>query len=1008
MLSISEHGEEGIAEVETGSQSSNNSFAHRYASFVEKFAVSICFSILLVTFGLGGITLWRHGFPSFPDPNLGFEPRGTMLSTKRISYHKFTSAGTETLSPVPHRVPLSQDNVTMRTKETTGTQSVQKMKTCSTRNYQITGQKETILRECSYPRFNFPKIVYESSNDESLFQMKHLKAICDIESKLMRTHPTFLSQCLKSNDSSTECCSSWSLGYTVALMNNKSSCFLIDEADVEKTKNVLAMCATYYLSGELNLYEPNQDADIPIECTTGSLVYTVFHYLLPKSFVTGLQKKQSHDPAFTLSYSPMYMSYTDKEYKENTKAIYQDNFQNSKNINDSLVKIVGLDFALKAYLFNDISMSDMLLVAMGVVSVIIIIWVYTGSLVITVGSVANMLMSFVLSYFFYYIVFRMKFFPFLNLTSVVLIIGIGADDTFIYVDLWKAVREKIGRSENNRALVLEEATRHAFLTLLVTSLTTSAALFVTAITNIIAAKCFAIFAGSAIIANLIYTVTWLPGVIIIYDRYFSKNQYCYPSCFQQKGLRAYGKFAKRTYDNLLKAHKAFFQTYLPRMTYFLRFVWVIVFSLIGVASFIVVLDYPGLSLQENGEFRLYRDSQPFERYDQHYKGDLAFVKDSRSNFEMAFIWGVMPTVEQNLWDPSDCGILNLDNDFAFGDIQTQMWLSDFCQTIKKQAFYGGKKSRKNDFCFIDSFSNWMNRSCVNSEDDSCCEQGKFPFPKYLFDRCVVQFMAFYCETYSCYSHTPGVRFDQNNSIRAMYLNFQSSVPYSVQFQPVDNFWKNVSSWTQKQISKAPPGLQGGWVYSDQRAQLTFYDLQASIVSGTVLTICISLSTAAIVLFLVTQNILITIYAMITITFIVSSVVGTLVLLGWQLNIFEAIAFSLAVGLSVDFTIHYGVAYTIAPFTDRKDRTFFAIETLSSSITVAAISTFAAGAVMIPAVVIGYSQIGTFLTLVMSLSWLFSTFFFSSMCMAIGPNSSCCQISFKRFLKMKSCRRDSYL
>ena len=35
--------------------------------------------------------------------------------------------------------------------------------------------------------------------------------------------------------------------------------------------------------------------------------------------------------------------------------------------------------------------------------------------------------------------------------------------------------------------------------------------------------------------------------------------------------------------------------------------------------------------------------------------------------------------------------------------------------------------------------------------------------------------------------------------------------------------------------------------------------------------------------------------------------------GWKLNILESVAATLAIGLSVDFTLHYGVAYSAAAF-----------------------------------------------------------------------------------------------
>ena len=48
----------------------------------------------------------------------------------------------------------------------------------------------------------------------------------------------------------------------------------------------------------------------------------------------------------------------------------------------------------------------------------------------------------------------------------------------------------------------------------------------------------------------------------------------------------------------------------------------------------------------------------------------------------------------------------------------------------------------------------------------------------------------------------------------------------------------------------------------------------------------------------------------TICAIVLTTVGVLVLLEWELNVLEAMTITLAVGLSIDFVIHLGVAFKL--------------------------------------------------------------------------------------------------
>ena len=50
--------------------------------------------------------------------------------------------------------------------------------------------------------------------------------------------------------------------------------------------------------------------------------------------------------------------------------------------------------------------------------------------------------------------------------------------------------------------------------------------------------------------------------------------------------------------------------------------------------------------------------------------------------------------------------------------------------------------------------------------------------------------------------------------------------------------------------------------------------------------------------------------------IILSTIATLVLLGWDLNILKSVIMTLAIGLSVDFSIHCGIIYNLAGHGDR--------------------------------------------------------------------------------------------
>ncbi|RVE55999.1 hypothetical protein OJAV_G00231590 [Oryzias javanicus] len=208
------------------------------------------------------------------------------------------------------------------------------------------------------------------------------------------------------------------------------------------------------------------------------------------------------------------------------------------------------------------------------------------------------------------------------------------------------------------------------------------------------------------------------------------------------------------------------------------------------------------------------------------------------------------------------------------------------------------------------------------------------------------------------------------------------------------FYREVDAWIKEELRSAPVGLSNGWFISN----LEFYDLQDSLSDGTLVAMALSVAVAFSVMLLTTWNIIISLYAILSIAGTIFVTVGSLVLLGWELNVLESVTISVAVGLSVDFSVHYGVAYRLAPEPDREGKVIFSLSRMGSAIAMAAVTTFVAGAMMMPSTVLAYTQLGTFMMLIMCISWAFATFFFQCMCRCLGPQGSCGQIPLPKKLQ----------
>ena len=225
----------------------------------------------------------------------------------------------------------------------------------------------------------------------------------------------------------------------------------------------------------------------------------------------------------------------------------------------------------------------------------------------------------------------------------------------------------------------------------------------------------------------------------------------------------------------------------------------------------------------------------------------------------------------------------------------------------------------------------------------------------------------------------------------MILELPSNLTFRASYQEIDSFYTHAKSYFDPLLETAPPGLANGWFVGE----LDFFALQRGLYSGTVSSMFWSLLVALLVILITSRNLVISFFASATIGSIICVTVSSLVLLGWELDILESITVSIAVGLSVDYTAHYAIAYLQAkPRDDRYRRVELAVSRTGPAIALAALTTLVAGLGLLPASVLIYYKFGVFLMLTTASSWLLSTYFFIPLLSIAGPQEGCCDFPFR--------------
>ncbi|XP_022086297.1 protein dispatched homolog 1-like [Acanthaster planci] len=961
--------DESIEKGDTNSDSGQNgskgttaafSISDSYARFLTNFWYVICILAFATMTECGTIVFTLYKFPDLSDPEKGFEARGTVISARLRSFGNMLYRSDDYL--VQQAIPPAFSG------ETSFDSHLSCLPEAASRADQY---QPTIWFSASLWDWDkrVAKVIFEGVDGRDMLSASSLKSVCSAETNLISSHPMYQSNCLCHD--AGRCSSTWSLGNYVALLSNKTSCQDITDSDVEQVIMLLEQCVSIFHNRTRSEVEDSRDFHtMPAECAQHDFaLHTMLFFLLPSNFSESILKNESATADVAAVFFPVNTS-----ERSALEAIYRDNLQGC-SCSDGITKLKAVDFSLKYSSFSSLLLADSLYLGIGVLGIFILIWTYTGSFIVTLASLFNIAYSLVMAYFLYTVVFARPIFTFNNTIATILVIGIGADDAFVFMDLWKKSVSEIG--ENDLVALTRETLRHAATTMCVTSFTTTAALYACIISDITAIKCFGVFAGTAILMNLFLTLSITPAFVIVSHKL--TNCTCRPKGKDDKEVATshYTSNCVTHRQRLLEFLRWFFEGTLPSVVFRLRYVWIVIYLLFVAGGAVVIFYNPGLKLPSVEENQLLIRSHHFEQYDFTYKGKFSFSRENKLNVLGFLVWGVEAVDNGNLWDPDDWGTFNPHEAFRFSSPSDQEWLLDFCKDLKNQTFF---KPDGLYLCFIETMKLVMGWKClvhpITGQDASPCCGQTFPFPESVFNICLSRFHDA--------GYIPTIRYRINSSELAV-LTVPFTMPYkeSLSYAVNDELWTLANTWMESRMKSAPLHLQHGW-FVPATTDIGFYDLQKSLASGTVFSILLTLGLGSLILIFTIQNVILAISATITIASTVIVTTAVLVLIGWELNIVESIVITLSVGLSVDFTIHYGVTYRLAPYHDRKSRTRYSLSTISGAISLAALSTFLAGAFMMPATVYGYVQFGIFLMIVMVVSWTYSTLFFQSLGFVIGP------------------------
>jgi hypothetical protein len=908
-------------------------------------------------------------------------------------------------------------------------------------------------------------------SSHGLFNLNSMLAMCQLDMRLRLEQSKdesylFTKSCeqYRTDDNpnllaeTTTCCNSWSLPNYIACLNNKTSCMDIDAHDMKVTENLLDLCAPHYYRApyeecfassngtsnsrsqlESQVGRKTYCGTIPDECLKcGGWTFDVLHYLTSESFVKSKTEATTVDLNNRIRFPsrPIVLPREKSAYKLSHANIFLPLAKSASlmryylalskhSLKTPYAQVKVLNLGLKNSLFEHMISDDVKLFVVALISILIVISIYTWSFVLSLAILLIICLSLCLSYVIYKLIFGIAIFPFLNLLAVVISFGICSDNAMLFCKHWSSdqtnEQKPINVNENGNNLNsvaqntvltarehanLDRMLKRAIKSTSVATLATACSFIISAISKVTAVRCFCIFATLSVITNYLLIVLLLPPTLILdyklkshIERYFSDKTH---------KLTKIAYHVQYTREKILNigelVHQVWIFTIITRFKYYL----IITFITLMILSSILVFHGPTLQPADDDDIQLLSKQHPFEQYDKNLKGQFAFekVKETgmqgssvRSLFEppetlpVRIIFGVKASDNGDHFDPHHRGTLVFDRNFDIAEQNTQIWLSKFCQKLLQQRFIHPPLMTDMSNCFMDTFKSWMEtRKCrdpINPEVDRtpCCETSEFPFDRYTFNKCMLEAVSIMRKSPHLYPNiNAGLRFFKNTTrVAALIIEFQSNRIYTESFSKMDGFFHDVDEWVTWQINNtAPQGLRSGWFVS---TNLDLLALQTELEVSTNTSVWLEVLFATIALMISTQDLCLTLAGILTISTIIVVILAVLILLKWTLGVAESILISLTIGLSIDFALHYIVAYSEGLRSRLSHGVIQRIlSEVGSPIALATITTSLAGFVIVWSDILAYQELGTFLMLIAIVSWLTSTFFLLPM-FGLKPNAA---------------------
>ena len=306
------------------------------------------------------------------------------------------------------------------------------------------------------------------------------------------------------------------------------------------------------------------------------------------------------------------------------------------------------------------------------------VWLYvavnTQSFFIAFVGMFEILISFPIALVIYRLIFRIEYVGNITGLSIFILLGIGADDIFVYFDAYRqsAHEPGVGESLSDRLLY---SSRRASKAIFVTSLTTTGAFLATALSCITPLAGFGIMSATMISVMFAVHVLLFPPALVIYARHFQ------PMTLWTRVLRRFRRHESDDSKSSMGAIERFFHGPFYRT---LDHRWLRLGLLCGFVAMFVVAAKFCLRLETPSKLeRWYSSKHMTQQFsDREQTAFMRSIDDSKVRVDV--FWGLagVDTSGVNRWNLDSRGRLLLDDEFDATSEAAQMHVLNSCAALR--------------------------------------------------------------------------------------------------------------------------------------------------------------------------------------------------------------------------------------------------------------------------------------------------------------------------------------